>query len=65
IDYQVMDTLQEYVLINTKRRRIDCFRRNEQGLWVLQFYSAEQDFFRLYSVDFEATIAEVYEDVVF
>lgn len=65
IDYQVMDTLQEYVLINTKRQRIDCFRRNEQGLWVLQFYSAEQDFFRLYSVDFEATIAEVYEDVVF
>ena len=62
-DYQTLESLQEYVLINTKRQRIDCFRRNDAGLWVLQSYTAEQQSFRLTSVDFEAAIAEIYEDV--
>lgn len=64
-DYQVISTLQEYVLINTKRQRIDCFSRNDQGLWVLQFYTPEQKSLQLTSIDFEVTIAQVYEDVVF
>jgi len=64
-DYQVLESLQEYVLINTKRQRVECFRRNEQGLWVLQSYTAEHKSFRLNSVDFEETMAALYEDVVF
>jgi Uma2 family endonuclease len=64
-DYQTLETLQEYVLINTKRQRVECFRRNEQGLWVLQSYTAEHQSFRLNSVDFEQTMAALYEDVVF
>ncbi|MDB9374898.1 Uma2 family endonuclease [Nodularia sphaerocarpa] len=64
-DYQLLETLEEYVLINTKRQRVECFRRNHQGLWVLQSYTAEKTSFRLNSIDFEATIAELYEDVVF
>ncbi|TVP62136.1 MAG: Uma2 family endonuclease [Nodularia sp. (in: Bacteria)] len=61
-DYQLLETLEEYVLINTKRQRIECFRRNDQGLWVLQTYTAEKNSFRLNSIDFEATITELYED---
>ncbi len=64
-DYQVLESLQEYVLINTKRQRVECFRRNDQGLWVLQSYTSENKSFRLNSVDFEETIAALYEDVVF
>lgn len=65
IDYQNIETLQEYVLINSKRQRIECFRRNQEGLWVLQFYTAEQNLFRLNSIDFEGTITAIYEDVTF
>lgn len=65
VDYQNIETLQEYVLINTKRQRIECFRRHHAGLWVLQFYTAEQKFFVLDSINFEATIADLYEDVTF
>ena len=65
IDYQNIETLQEYVLINSKRQRVECFRRNHEGLWVLQFYTAEQNSFRLNSIDFEATITAIYEDVTF
>jgi Uma2 family endonuclease len=65
VDYQELETLREYVLINTKRQRVECFRRNEQALWVLQFYTPRQTSFRLDSIDFEATLAALYEDVNF
>ncbi|MBD2070287.1 Uma2 family endonuclease [Leptolyngbya sp. FACHB-671] len=63
-DYQTLDSLQEYVLINTKRQRVECFRRNEAGLWVLQSYTDKQNF-RLESINFEGAIADLYEDVTF
>jgi Uma2 family endonuclease len=44
-DYQLLETLQEYVLINVKRQRVDCFRRNSEGFWVLQFYASGEKSF--------------------
>lgn len=64
-DYQELESLREYVLINTKRQRVECFRRNEQGLWVLQYYLPQQRSFRLDSIGFEGTLAALYEDVIF
>lgn len=64
-DYQELATLKEYVLINTKRQRVECFRRNAEGFWVLQTYTSQEKTFQLQSVDFEGTIAELYEDVTF
>lgn len=64
-DYQSLESLREYVLINTKRQRVECFRRNDAGLWVLQSYTLEQQSFRLESINFEGAIAELYEDVTF
>ena len=65
IDYQELESLREYVLFNTKRQRVECFRRNEQGLWVLQSYTPQQTSLRLDSVDFEGTLEALYEDVIF
>jgi Uma2 family endonuclease len=64
-DYQELATLKEYVLINTKRQRIECFRRNSEGFWVLQTYTNQEKTFKLKSIDFEGTILELYEDVTF
>ncbi|MBD2456428.1 Uma2 family endonuclease [Nostoc sp. FACHB-87] len=63
-DYQAIESLKEYVLINTKRQRVECFRRNEDNLWVLQTYTSQEKYFQLNSINFEATIAELYEDVM-
>lgn len=63
-DYQTLESLQEYVLINTRRQRVECFRRNEDGLWVLQSYTDAQSF-QLKSIRFEGQIADLYEDVTF
>lgn len=65
VDYQQLESLQEYVLINIKRQRVECFRRNNEGLWVLQFYTPEQQIFQLKSVNFEETLTALYEDVTF
>jgi Uma2 family endonuclease len=64
-DYQALESLQEYVLINTKRQRVECFRRDEQGLWILQSYTPAQESFCLNSVNFEETMAALYEDIAF
>jgi Uma2 family endonuclease len=64
-DYQQLESLREYVLISTKRQRVECFRRNGEGLWLLQSYSSEHQSFQLKSVDFEGTMEALYEDVAF
>lgn len=64
-DYQTIESLQEYVLINTRRQRVECFRRNNEGLWVLQPYTEEHPVFQLKSIEFEGRMTELYEDVIF
>ncbi len=64
-DYQSLPSLQEYVLINPKKARIECFRRTESNLWLLQFYELKNEQFELVSVDFAGKISDVYEEVVF
>ncbi|MEM7595886.1 MAG: Uma2 family endonuclease [Cyanobacteria bacterium P01_A01_bin.83] len=64
-DYQSLPSLQEYVLVNTRKARIECFRRTEAGLWLLQFYELTDSQFALTSVEFTGKIAEVYEQVEF
>jgi Uma2 family endonuclease len=63
-DYQELETLQEYVLISQKRQRVECFRRNAEGLWVLQSYTPASEVY-LASVDFWMSMDAIYEDVVF
>jgi len=64
-DYQMLETLQEYVLINTKKPRIECFRRNEEGLWILQSYVGEETSFQLQTINFTGKMTAIYEDVNF
>ncbi|MFM7888987.1 MAG: Uma2 family endonuclease, partial [Pseudanabaena sp.] len=63
-DYQQLENLEEYVLVNTKRQRLDCFRK-EVGRWFLETYSDKQEVFRLASIDFEGKFADLYEDASF
>lgn len=63
-NYQQLPTLQEYVLINQKRQRLECFRRNAEGLWVLHTYTQDSEI-HLASIDFRSSIDSLYEDVTF
>ena len=63
-DYRTLESLEEYVLINTRHQRVECFRRHDDGQWVLQFYTLDTETVELQSVDFSDTLAAVYEDVI-
>jgi Uma2 family endonuclease len=63
-DYRTIDTLQEYVLVSQTRKRVECFRRNAEGLWVLYSFAAE-DTLHLTSINFSCAVADIYEDVEF
>ncbi|MGF1602705.1 MAG: Uma2 family endonuclease [Thermosynechococcaceae cyanobacterium] len=64
-DYQQLESLQEYVLINTHLKRVECYRRQEQGLWSVQFFRATDPAFELKSIDYKGSLETLYENVVF
>lgn len=64
LDYQEIEMLQEYVLVNQKRQQIECFRRNSEGQWVLYVYRGDREF-ELASVNFTGSIVQLYADVIF
>ncbi len=61
-DYRHLKSLQEYVLISQDTMSVECFRRNEEGRWVLYPYEKGEEV-HLASVDFRFCIATIYEDV--
>ncbi|PPT08652.1 hypothetical protein CKA32_001296 [Geitlerinema sp. FC II] len=61
-DYQTLESLQEYVLINSRHRRVEIFRRQTNGLWLFQTYD-DCETFRLESIDYTGTFEMLYEDV--
>ncbi|MEH1894876.1 MAG: Uma2 family endonuclease [Nostoc sp.] len=62
-DYQTLDSLEEYVLVNSKHQRVETFYRNEQGLWVLQTYTPDDQTFELKSINLTATFTDLYDNV--
>jgi Uma2 family endonuclease len=62
--YRQCSTLKEYVLIESDEIGVECFRLNEQGLWVLHTYG-EGDSLNLESVGMTIAIAKLYRQVNF
>jgi Uma2 family endonuclease len=55
--------LEEYVLIDSRRRACEVFRRRPDG-WLLDA-PPENGWLTLHSIGFECPLEAVYEDVVF
>ncbi|MEG3928888.1 Uma2 family endonuclease [Microcoleus sp. D3_18a_C4] len=62
--YRQFSTLQEYVLVQFEQPRVEIFRRNPQGQWVLSEYGWG-DSLQLESVNLEIAIADLYRQVQF
>lgn len=66
VNYQSFESLEEYVLINPKHRRVEVFRRAEGSLWMLQLYREEEDtdvVVEFNSVGLKVPLSLLYEDV--
>lgn len=60
--YRTLALLQEYVLVSTEQRRIEVFRRDDTGHWVLYPFALSEEL-ELASVDFRCAVADVFEGV--
>jgi Uma2 family endonuclease len=60
--YRRLETLQEYVLVDPDRLTVEIFRRTESDDWLLATHDGERGLV-LRSIDFEASLAEVFEGV--
>lgn len=70
--YRKIDTLKEYVLIDSEKMNIECYRLNEKNKWELTSYSLEETAensseleIELTSINFQCPISLLYEDVSF
>lgn len=62
-DYQQLESLQEYALINTNCQRVECFHRSTGDDWILTTYTPDRaDTFQLKSVDFTGTLTQLYRN---
>ena len=70
-NYRQIETLKEYVLIESDRISVECYRINEKGKWELTAYSLDSITnnteleVELTSIDFRCLISLLYEDVIF
>ncbi len=62
--YRQFLSLQEYVLVQADRPKVEVFRRNDQNQWVLSEYDLE-DLLLLESIGVEIAIADLYRQVQF
>ena len=62
--YRQAESLREYLLIQADQKGVECFRKNEAGLWVLYSYEAEDELV-LETVDLSLPIEALYRQVQF
>ncbi len=62
--YRKLETLQEYVLVESTTIGVECFWRNAEGLWVLHPYEAG-DTVTFESIGFSLAIEALYRQVRF
>jgi len=60
--YRRLASLQEYILVDPETRRIECFRRGSDGLWVLHDMSDDATLVAA-SIGCEVMLAEVFAGV--
>ncbi len=63
--YRDIDSLQEYILIDSEKIMVEKFIRNADNSWQLTEYKSIEQSFWINSVDIELQLQDVYEDVPF
>lgn len=64
VNYQTFNSLQEYVLVSQDEIKVEIYRQNSQGNWLVQTLNNSDDEVCLESVGLTLTMADIYEDVI-
>ncbi|MDF2387057.1 Uma2 family endonuclease [Nostoc ellipsosporum NOK] len=63
LNYQNIESLQEYVLVSQEEIKVEVYRKNAQGNWSLTILGKDDEL-RLDSIGLKLTMADIYEDVI-
>ncbi len=63
--YRSIPTLQDYLLVDSRRVLVEHFRRTNDGEWVLHVYQELSDAVSIESIQESLALEAVYEDVLF
>ncbi len=61
-NYQKLESLQEYVLVSQSEVKVDLYRRDIDGGWLVQSLGTGDNLY-LQSLDLAIALSEIYEDV--
>ena len=61
-EYRQIPMLEEYVLVSTKQRQVECFRRGEGRLWLYCVYQASE-VVEIASVGVRFPMAQLYKNI--
>jgi Uma2 family endonuclease len=61
-NYSALESLEEYVLISQDKMRVECFRRDDNNRWVLEWYGPGDRVF-FHSIPWQGAINDLYEAV--
>ncbi|ELS04446.1 hypothetical protein Xen7305DRAFT_00041800 [Xenococcus sp. PCC 7305] len=62
LNYQTLDSLQEYILVSQSEIRLEVYRKSNQGIWNVETLD-QDDNLQLDSVGLTLTMQDIYEDI--
>lgn len=62
VNYQTIDSLQEYVLVSQEEIKVEVYRQDLQRNWTKEILEKE-DILVLNSINLSLTMADIYEDI--
>jgi len=63
VNYRTLDSLREYVLVSQDEIKVEVYRKDDEGNWLLEILGKDDEL-RLDYVGLTLTMAEIYEDVI-
>lgn len=63
--YRSINTLKEYILVDTQSMSVSVFRADERKKWKLEEFMKPDDILKIKSVKFNITLYDIYQDVNF
>jgi Uma2 family endonuclease len=61
--YKQIPTLQEYVLVESEKPQVECFRRADGGKWTVEMYEGLDALARLESLECAIALRDIYDKV--
>ncbi len=59
--YRDIPSLKEYILIDSEAISVEIFHLHENGHWQLDEYKNPDEFLKLFTIEFEITLKEIYQ----